>query len=99
MKLALVATCIARRQRGDNLCSRVPLRKEPQALRPIQRIHQSLGGQGAHATLRVDAKRAYRKKPAGDCNAENAFFIAGKDGPCHWPIVHNGWPIENAAWR
>ena len=78
MKLALVATCIARRQRGDNLCSRVPLRKEPQALRPIQRIHQSLGGQGAHATLRVDAKRAYRKKPAGDCNAVRPTIAADK---------------------
>ncbi len=97
MKLALVPAGICVRERGDHLCRRAATGQQSQPLRAIQRIHQRLARQGAHATLRVDAKRAYRKKPAGDCNAENALFIAGKDGPCHWPIVHNGWSIENAA--
>ena len=83
MELPVLASGIARRQRGHDLGRRVTCRQQGQAGPTVQRVHQGLRGQRAHAALAVWAERADGEESAGDCQAKAALGVARQDRPGH----------------
>ena len=83
MHLALVTPRIGTNQRGERLLSRLSVRQQIQAGRPVQGVHQCLRRHGADTAAGVRAQSADRKELAGNSNSQATRVVACNDGPCH----------------
>ena len=83
VELALRAAGIGGGERGDHVDRRMAGVEQLETGRPVQRVHQGLGGQRTGAAPRVHRERTDREEAAGDGDAEAAVAVACEDRPGH----------------